>query len=103
MKRICTFLLAVLMVHNLSAGHKLKYLGISLTNSITAKPITGFPKVFYSNYHPGVCLSTGFNWKSAEKHDLSQSFKLGYFSHRFIQRSVQLYSEFGYRWRPGNR
>lgn len=94
------FMLLVCQVHG---KKKLQYWGIAVNNVVTAKPITGFPKVFTSNFHPGITVSTGFNWTEKPKHNLSQSFKLGYFSHRYVQRAITLYSEFGYRYKAGKR
>lgn len=82
---------------------RLLYLGLAVNNFVTAKPISGFPKLFYSQFHPGLTLSTGFNWKEKTRYNLMQSFKLGYFSHRYVQRSFVLYSEFGYRYKAGAR
>lgn len=85
------------------AGRPLAYWGMAVNNYVTAKPITGFPRLFYSQFHPGVTVSTGFNWKEQPKYNLMQTFKAGYFSHRFVQRSVVLYSEFGYRYKAGDK
>jgi hypothetical protein len=85
------------------AGKKLPYIGIAVNNYVTAKPISGFPKLFYSQLHPGITLSTGFNWKEKNKYNLMQTFKAAYFSHRYVQRSIILYSEFGYRYKAGKR
>ncbi len=82
-----------------SAKRPLLYWGVALNNFVTAKPISGFPKVFYSQFHPGITISTGFNWKEKPKHNWMQSFKAGYFSHRFVQKSIMLYTEVGYRYK----
>ncbi|MES2616239.1 MAG: hypothetical protein V4613_00055 [Bacteroidota bacterium] len=109
MKKIFVFLLFVMIVITIKADsispHKkpLLYWGLAVNNFVTAKPITGFPKVFYSQFHPGITVSTGFNWTEKPKHNLMQSFKAGYFSHRFVQRSIMLYSEFGYRYKAGSK
>ncbi len=92
-------LIAFILFSNISYSkdYKLRYIGIALNNYVTAKPISGFPKLFNSQFHPGITLSTGFNWKKKESNSWMQSFKLGYLHHRFIQKSVLLYTEFGYR------
>lgn len=98
MKRYQTFLTCVLCLAFVNMHAKeLKYIGVSVTNNVTALPFSGFPKLFHSQFHPGITLSTGFNWTEKPKHNLMQSFKLGYLHHRFIQKSIMLYSEFGYR------
>lgn len=99
LKRIL-YLVIIISTHNVSAAKRpLLYWGVSLNNFVTAKPISGFPKVFYSQFHPGITISTGFNWQEKPKHNWMQSFKAGYFSHRFVQKSIILYSEFGYRYK----
>ncbi len=86
-----------------SAKKPLLYWGVALNNYVTAQPISGFPKLFYTNIHPGITVSTGFNWKEYPKHNWMQSFKVGYFNHRYIQNSIVLYSEFGYRYKAGSK
>ena len=104
MKRNLIPLLIFGLFIQLSFGAKkpLLYWGIAANNFVAAKPISGFSKMFYSQFHPGLTVSAGFNWKEKPKHNLMQSLKVGYFSHRFIQRSIMLYTEFGYRYKVGN-
>lgn len=101
LKKILFILFIAFSMNTYSAKKPLLYWGLAFNNFVTAKPISGFPKVFYSQLHPGVTISTGFNWKEKPKHNWMQSFKVGYFSHRFVQRSIMLYSEFGYRYKVG--
>lgn len=98
-------LLLSVLIHagNTQAAKKLEYWSIAFNNVVTAKPFSGFPKLFYTNLHPGLTVSTGFTWKDKPKHSWNQSFKAGYFSHRYIQRAITLYSEFGYRYKAGKR
>lgn len=104
MKRKYILLLSCCLLFQLSYGAKrpLLYWGVAANNFVSAKPISGFSKMFYSQFHPGITISTGFNWKEKPKHNLMQTFKAGYFSHRFIQRSIMLYTEFGYRSKLGS-
>lgn len=81
-------------------GIRPAYLSVALNAYATAKPLTGLPQLFKGTFHPGVTFSTGFNWKKADKHAWMQSFKFGFFSHRYIQHSFPLYTEFGYRYTP---
>lgn len=105
MKGKFTLLILFLVITQWSYAAKkpLLYVGVALNNFVVAKPISGFSKMFYSQLHPGITFSTGLNWKEKPKHNLMQSFKVGYFSHRFVQRSIMLYSEFGYRYKAGNK
>jgi hypothetical protein len=87
---------------DVSAAKKLGYISFAVNNYVTAKPISGFPKLFYSQFHPGITVSTGFNWKVKDKHNWSQSFKFSCFNHRYVQTSILLYTEFGYRYKWKN-
>lgn len=78
---------------------KLNDIGIAFTNSQPAMPFSKFSKLFTGNYHPGIELSTGFNWKAKPKHDLIQTFAFGYSYHRWVQHSIVLYTELGYRYK----
>ncbi|MEZ4804002.1 MAG: hypothetical protein R2852_00545 [Bacteroidia bacterium] len=46
-KSICLILLSSI-VHSSEGKHKLTYFTVAANNYVTALPITGFPKVFYS-------------------------------------------------------
>ncbi|MGZ8549838.1 MAG: hypothetical protein ACXWV2_04215 [Chitinophagaceae bacterium] len=78
---------------------KLNDLSIAFTNSQTAMPFGKFYKLFAGNYHPGIEVSTGFAWKIKPRHDWIQSFSLGYSYHRWVQHSIVLYTELGYRYK----
>lgn len=101
LKKIFIIIFIAFSINTYSAKKPLLYWGVALNNFVTAKPISGFPKIFYAQLHPGVTISTGFNWREKPKYNWMQSFKAGYISHRFVQRSVMLYSEFGYRYKIG--
>jgi len=97
-----SFLVLLMFVSVLGyGGRPLRYIGFAMNNYVAAKPVTGFPKMFYSQFHPGVTVSTGFNWKERVNYSWMQSFKASFFSHRFIQHSFSIYSEFGYRRKAG--
>lgn len=76
------------------------YLSVAVNTYATAKPFTGLPQLFKGTLHPGITLATGFNWKKVDKHAWMQTFKFGFFTHRYIQHSFPLYTEFGYRYMP---
>lgn len=100
-RRLIVILLVFGFAFHLSGARKLRYLAFAVNNFVTAKPVTGFPKLFYSQFHPGITVSTGFNWSDKKKHSWMQTFKFAYFSHRFIQHSFTVYSEIGYRYKVG--
>lgn len=99
MRRIIALSIAIPFFLNAEAKRPLTHIGIAVNNFVCAKPVSGFSKLFYSQFHPGITISSGFNWTQKPKHSLMQGFKIGYFSHRYIQRSFTLYSEFGYRYK----
>jgi hypothetical protein len=103
MKKCGLIVICLMVFQPAFAGKKLPYIGVAINNFVTAKPFAGFSKLFYSQLHPGITISTGFNWKEKPNHNLMQSFKLAYFSHRFVQRSIMIYSEFGYRYKAGSK
>jgi len=74
-----------------------EYLAISVTNSHTAMPFRDFSELVYKEYHPGIEVSTGFNWTQKNKHSWFQTIKAGYSYHKFVQHSFMVYTEFGYR------
>jgi hypothetical protein len=106
-KPTITWLLVILISSNSMAQQKdaakekrkLTHIGIAFTNSHTAVPFGSFSKLVTGNYHPGIELSTGFNWKTKKKHNWIQTFNAGYSYHRWVQHSIVLYTEFGYRYR----
>lgn len=75
----------------------------SLSNSITALPVTAIPLVFYSQLHPGVEVSK--NWKIND--NVKNSFFLkansGFYYHRFVQTLVWAYPSFQYERKINNR
>ncbi len=101
LKKIFFLFFITFSITSYCAKKPLLYWSIALNNFVAAKPILGFSKVFYAQFNPGITISTGFNWKEKPKHNWMQSFKAAYFSHRFVQRSIMLYSEFGYRYKVG--
>ncbi len=79
--------------------NKLDHISVALTTFHTAFPFASFSKLFTEEFHPGLEIGTGFNWRTKPKHDWFQSFKFGYSYHRFVQHSFALYSEVGYRYK----
>ena len=102
---IIALLLALNCLHSnaqqQTGKRKLTHLSLSFTNSHTAMPFGKFSSLITENYHPGLEFSTGFDWKTGKKHDWTQSFNVGYSYHRWVQHSLMLYSEAGYRYKFG--
>lgn len=82
-----------------SQKNKLDHISVSFTTLHTAFPFGSFSKLFTEDLHPGLELGTGFNWSTKAKHDWLQTFQFGYSYHRFVQHSLALYTETGYRYK----
>src|SRR6516165_10135432 len=76
-----------------------KWFTMDAMNVHTAKPFGSFAGLFGHELHPGFEAGLGWNWKSKPKHDWFQEAKLSYFYHRWVQHSMALYTEFGYRYK----
>ena len=74
-----------------------EFIAVSATNSHTVMPYGSFAALFYKEFHPGVEITTGFNWTEKKNHDWFQTFKVGYSYHEFVQHSLMFYTEVGYR------
>ena len=101
MKRNAIFLLACFCIcFSASAQkHKLNHYSIAFTTLHTNFPFGSFSNLFSKEFHPGFEIGTGFDWKTKTKHDWFQTFKFGYSYHRFVQHTLVLYSEWGYRYK----
>lgn len=101
MKQILFIFLFVLCysANLFSQKHKLQHISIAVTTLHTALPFGSFGNLFTKDFHPGFEAGTGFNWKTKTKHDWFQTFKLGYSYQRFVQHTIALYTEFGYRYK----
>ena len=80
-----------------SRKKRLEYLAIAGTNTHTAMPFKDFSGLLYKEYHPGIEVSTGFDWQVKKKHSWFQTIKAGYSYHKFVQHSFMVYTELGYR------
>ncbi|WMJ74768.1 hypothetical protein RCC89_16560 [Cytophagaceae bacterium ABcell3] len=72
---------------------------LSLFNNATALPFTGTAGVIHTPLHPGFSIGTLHYWLEREKVSIYQTFRLGYFYHRFSQHAVQLYTEPSFRFK----
>ncbi len=100
MRRILFFVMSMCSFENaFCQKHKLDHGNVAFTTLHTAFPLSSFSRLFTEDLHPGVEIGTGFNWRTKARHDWFQTFQLGYSYHRFVQHSVALYSETGYRYK----
>ena len=101
MKKSILFLVLVLLFTAASAqtAKREKWVVMDAMNVHTAKPFGSFSGLFGREVHPGFEAGMGWNWKSKSRHDWLQEAKLGYFYHRWVQHSIALYTELGYRYK----
>src|SRR5437016_5313928 len=98
MKKTYILLLILLWSFAGLAQEKKLPISVSIFNIGSSLPGTGYLGVFSKNIHPGFNLGTYHLYNTGNKHEFFQTFKLGYFYHRFSQHAIQLYSEAGYRY-----
>ena len=70
---------------------------IAVMNAHTAKPFASFSGLLYRDWHPGFEAGRFFNWNAKKNHEWFQTLNAGYFYHRWVQHTISLYSQLGYR------
>lgn len=81
------------------AQRKEQVVSFAVTNHHSAYPFSVFANLFAKDLHPGIEAGYGFNWKSKPKHDWYQTFRAGYFYHRFVQHAIPVYTQLSYRYK----
>ncbi|MGV3588671.1 MAG: hypothetical protein ACO1OF_16830 [Adhaeribacter sp.] len=76
-------------------GQQQRPLSIAVLANATALP-TRTGEIFRS-IHPGLAVGTAFRYNQNPVNQLSQTLKVGYVYHQFVQHSVQVYSELEYK------
>lgn len=96
MKKTILFLLILMIAGFHSIFAQKKIAGILLSNNVTSFPVTGYPKVFYSQFHPGIDLFGGWKINKKEKNQFWLMADAGGYYHRFVQTAIRLYSGVNY-------
>jgi hypothetical protein len=78
-------------------------MGISLSNNVTSFPVTGIPKAFYSQLHPGIDIFRDWKINKKEKNQFFFVANAGGYYHRFIQTAVRIYGTVEYRYIANSR
>lgn len=99
MKILLTAVICFSTTTSLWAQRQARFVSVAVTNHHSAYPFSSFANLFKKEFHPGVEFGYGFNWKTAPKHDWYQTFKAGYFYHRFVQHAIPLSTQLGYRYK----
>lgn len=66
-------------------------------SNATLLPPGVLTRIFTQPLHPGLTLGTTYTYRNNGTHEFLQTFKAGYFYHRYNQHAIQLYTEAGYR------
>jgi hypothetical protein len=74
-------------------AQKDRLVSLSVFNAGTQLP----GKLFTVPVHPGLSVGMEFYYNTNPKNRLFQTAKIGFSHHRFVQNSLMLYTEFGYR------
>jgi hypothetical protein len=98
--RFITLLLSLFLSTALIAQHKTgQAFSLAITNHQSAYPFNKLGALIAKEKHLGFEVGYAFNWKTGKKHDWSQTFKAGYFYHRFVQHAIPLYTQLGYHYK----
>lgn len=99
----CKYIVVVLLtgLSLLSKGQDLLYprhskSGIEFSNNITSFPVTTYPQLFYSQFHPGLDVYRSWKWNKSLKNQVWYSGNFGGYYHRFIQTAIRLYPSIEY-------
>lgn len=95
MKKCISILVFSLLALNSYGQHRLE---LRLSNNVTGMPLSAYPSLFYSNFHPGLDAGIQHRLNSSEKHQWAVSGNLGLFYHRFIQTGVKIYPGLDYAY-----
>ena len=94
--RFCLVLGGLLLLITLSAQQapKARHLMVSVFNAATQLPIGDF---FSAPIHLGASAGAEFRYNRQPHNQWFQTAKLGFSHHQYVQSTLQLYSELGYR------
>ncbi|MES1224342.1 MAG: hypothetical protein ABUT20_53095 [Bacteroidota bacterium] len=101
MKRYLLLLIIseVLLISVHAQERKLNHYSLAATTLHTNLPFGSFSSLFVKDFHPGIEVSTGFNWSEKARHDWYQELQLGYTYHRWVQHTISLYTSVGYKYK----
>lgn len=90
-------LFILILLFNISYSQNYQ-LGAGISNNVTAWPVIGYPKLFYSQFHPGIDIILEKKINKKEKNQFWAEADLGTYYHRFFQTAVKLNLNFHYRY-----
>lgn len=87
----------MLIITQVSAQEKKA--GFIFSNNVTSFPLTGYPKLFYSQFHPGMEVFYAKKINKASKGKVFLNLHAAAFYHRFVQTSTRVMVHLNYeRW-----
>jgi hypothetical protein len=90
------FLLLMAAISLLGSEPADRRYGLLLSNNVVSLPVTGFPAVFYTQWHPGVDGFVEFRLNKHAKHQLKSTMDAGVYYHRFFQTGLRLHGTIDY-------
>jgi hypothetical protein len=92
------FLLYFAMTYTQSQSYQ-----VNISNNATSLPVTGYPQLFYANFHPGIDFQYNKQINKSEKNRLYVVYHGGVIYHRFIQTLLTLSGNLMYERPVNNR
>ena len=90
--QLCFFILAT---YNLAISQS-KFISTTISNNTTGLPVIAYPDLFYTQFHPGIEATYGWQINKNPKNKLYVNGNLGYYYHQFVQSLVKVYPTMSY-------
>ncbi|MFN4123307.1 MAG: hypothetical protein ACK4GL_08400 [Flavobacteriales bacterium] len=78
-------IVALLLSHVQSVDAQRRVQNFSISNNATSLPVTGYPVLFYANFHPGADWQFQKSINQSETNRLNYVLNGGFIYHRFVQ------------------
>ncbi len=76
---------------------QLSSFGFSLSNNITGLPVLTYPKLFTSQFHPGIDLTYSRKLNRSDKNKFYLNANIGGYHHEFVQTLVRIYPDISFQ------
>jgi len=95
LNKILLFLLFIAPIYVFSQSSSISAM---ISNNVTSFPVTGYPQLFYSQFHPGIDVAKSWKINKSTKHQLWIDANVGVFYHRFVQTALKVYPSIDYKF-----
>ena len=100
MERLKFIIIGFLLSSNIILAQEAKKIPLFITLYDNTTSLPGYGNLgLYTSPHIGFTAGTYHNYKSNDKRDIFQNFRVGGFYHQLSEFAIQLYSETGYRYK----